>query len=322
MPRIISPTSLSRKGRPLRWIRGTRLPGGEPVHAPLQLVLRNPGLAEGEASIGYTTTNGTACGQTREEAVLSALLELAERDAFCVTWFNRLTLPLLDLATSEWLEEKVDRYFRHTRTSFRLVDLTCLNGAPTVMAVVRSEPGDLVAMSLGMSSGVDAEHAAFKALREAYQTRATTRRLRQEEPTWRPMADCHNVDDFWHHGLQYAFEETARQTRFLDASGEMHSFRSAPRLEGSSVTDHVHSLVHSLQALGVTVSVVDITSPDLRAQGLRVVKAVCPQMCQLGRGQRLRFLGGSRLYEGAWKIGLRPQPLRFEELNDQLEPFS
>ena len=37
-----------------------------------------------------------ACGATLEEAILSGLLELVERDAFLIAWYNRLSLPLVD----------------------------------------------------------------------------------------------------------------------------------------------------------------------------------------------------------------------------------
>ena len=79
----------------VRWSPAFRLPGGEPAYVPTQLVHL---LADShdDTPVGYATSSGMACGATLEEAILSGLLELVERDAFLLAWYDRLSLPLVD----------------------------------------------------------------------------------------------------------------------------------------------------------------------------------------------------------------------------------
>ena len=41
--------------------------------------------------------NGCAAGNTLEEAIVQGFLELVERDAYAIWWYNRLQRPELDL---------------------------------------------------------------------------------------------------------------------------------------------------------------------------------------------------------------------------------
>ena len=56
--------------------------------------------------------NGCAAGNTIEEAILQGFLELVERDAYAIWWYNRLGVPEIDL-------DKVgDSYVRDLRAEF------------------------------------------------------------------------------------------------------------------------------------------------------------------------------------------------------------
>ena len=43
-------------------------------------------------------SNGCAAGNTREEAIVQGFLELVERDAYAIWWYNRLRRPAVDLS--------------------------------------------------------------------------------------------------------------------------------------------------------------------------------------------------------------------------------
>src|SRR5699024_7715344 len=70
-------------------------------------------------------TNGCAAGATLEEAVLHAFLELVERDAVAIWWYNRIRRPELDLATFRDVEILMmrDALAKAGRT-LHLLDLT------------------------------------------------------------------------------------------------------------------------------------------------------------------------------------------------------
>src|SRR5436190_21246122 len=45
----------------------------------------------------HADSNGCAAGNTREEAIVQGFLELVERDAYAIWWYNRLRRPEVDL---------------------------------------------------------------------------------------------------------------------------------------------------------------------------------------------------------------------------------
>ena len=64
-----------------------------------------------------------------------------------------------------------------------------------------------------------------------------------------------------------------------------------------------------------------MTSPDVRAAGLRVVHVVVPELCPLDVVEGARFLGGRRMYHAAFEAGLVPRPLEPSDLNPDPHPF-
>jgi thiazole/oxazole-forming peptide maturase SagD family component len=48
----------------------------------------------------HADSNGCAAGNTLEEAIVQGFLELVERDAYAIWWYNRLQRPEVDLASS------------------------------------------------------------------------------------------------------------------------------------------------------------------------------------------------------------------------------
>jgi ribosomal protein S12 methylthiotransferase accessory factor len=71
----------------------------------------------------------------------------------------------------------------------------------------------------------------------------------------------------------------------------------------------------------VSAYAVDVTSPDVGGEGFHVVRVIAPELCQLDVIERARFLGGSRLYEAAYQVGLVPCPLTVADLNPDPHPF-
>ncbi len=308
---------------PVRWIRGFSLPDGSPAWLPLQLVClaRAGPAAPEEERIGYTTSSGAACAASLEEALLRGLLELVERDAFCLVWYNRLSLPLLDIGREPELVAHARRYFEPAGTRFGGVDLSSFLGVPTVLGVVRGVPPDAGPLGLGAASATTAAEAWRRALAEAFAVHAWVRsvRLSGAEPQYRPdFADIVTFDD---HLLFYSTYEHAALTEFLDAGSARVTIADVPPLEGAHALGWLETLCARLEEQGSCAYAVDITSPDIRRAGLHVVKVVAPELCPLDVAYEGRFLGGRRLYEAAFHVGLRAGPLEPDDVNPHPHPF-
>ena len=85
--------------------------------------------------------------------------------------------------------------------------------------------------------------------------------------------------------------------------------------------DPLAALCARVGAAGSSVYAVDVTSPDVAALGLVVTKVVAPELCALDVVHGARFLGGRRLYEAPFELGLRAAVLTESELNPDPHPF-
>jgi ribosomal protein S12 methylthiotransferase accessory factor len=303
------------------WAEGFAIPGGEPVYLPAQLVYmpwRRQGPAE--TRIGHATSSGLACAATVEEAVLTGLLELVERDAFMLVWHNRLSLPLLDWRGEAHLLRLDGRYFAPTRLSYSAVDLSAFLGVPTVLGVVHGIPGRLGALGVGAASAPTVAVAWRKALAEAFSVQRWVRDQAFEQPE-RLGGNAGAIRTFDDHTLYYAGEERARRAAFLDASSERRSTREIAPLEGGNVLELIEGVARRLAERGMAAYAVEVTSPDVRSGGLRVVRVVVPELCPLDVVEGARFLGGRRMYEAAFEAGLVPRRLEPADLNPDPHPF-
>jgi ribosomal protein S12 methylthiotransferase accessory factor len=299
---LFAPEQYARPGFPfvpftsvvrVRWVRGRRLADGADAWLPAQLVYL--GLPEGEPAIAYSTSNGLAAGPDREHALLAALLELVERDAFMLAWNARRSFPLLDWRRSAALRAYHDRYLAPAWAQLSTVDLSEVHDVPVVLAIVRGRPGALV---VGAGAAALVADAWQKAVTEAYAVRKAAR----ERVLSRPGPPT-EVLDFPDHIAFYAYDENADRAAFLDASRE----RRAP----VEVAPLAGDLAAHLAVRGIETYAVDVTSPDVREAGVAVIRAIAPRLLPLDVRHDARFLGGDRLRK------LCP----FAELNPDPHPF-
>lgn len=303
----------------VRWCPAFRLPGGGPAYVPTQLVHLLGDDAHDDTPVGYATSSGMACGATLEEAILSGLLELVERDAFLLAWYNRLSLPLVDWSGDAALARLDDEFFRPTGLRYAVVDLSAFLRVPTALGVVFDASGG-PAFAAGAASSVTMDVAVRKALREAFQTRAFARQLRADLPDW-SCDDPRKVVGFEDHVLYHAYPARPGMDDFLVASPRRVRVADVAPVPGDSVTANVRAIVARLARAGVDTFVVDTTPEDLRAAGLHAVTVVCPQLCRLDVPYDHRYFGAARLYDAAFAAGLADRPFTRDELNPEPHPF-
>ena len=307
--------------RAVGWIEGFSVPDGLPAYLPAQLVFMPWQRRAGEeVRVGHATSSGLACAATLEEAILTGLLELVERDAFMLAWHNRLSLPLLDWSADEEICSLDRRYFAPSGLAYSAVDLSVFLHVPTVLGVVHGPPGAVGALGVGAASAPRVADAWRKALAEAFSVRrwVTDRALEEPELVGGSATTIQTFDD---HTLYYADEERARLASFLDAADDRRAIADVAPLEGSNMLELVEAVCGRLAAHGTSAYAVDVTSPDVAAAGLSVVHVLAPELCQLDVVAGCRFLGGRRLYEAALEAGLVPRALGSDDLNPDPHPF-
>jgi ribosomal protein S12 methylthiotransferase accessory factor len=327
---LYHPRQYSQRGFPfvppdartvIGWVEGYSLTRDVPTLVPAGLVhLSYPWRRDECFDMG--PVSGYACGNTLEEAVLSAICEVIERDAFMVSWYNRLPVPAFELraAQSDALRETLDRYHA-TPARLHCTNITSDVGIPVACAVMVSRQPGWPAAVVATAAHLDPEQAIVRALHELAANHLYIRSY-FENPHGRRPQSPHEVVTPEDHGLFYC---APAQLPLLDLLVQPRwSVRPSdiiPCALSDDVKANVEYCLERLAALDLEVIVVDLTTPDVDSLGLKVVKVLIPGTQPLDFGTRWQHLGGRRLYETPVRMGYRRTPPQVDELNRLPHPF-
>lgn len=256
-------------------------------------------------------SNGNAAGSSLEDAVLQGLLELIERDAVALWWYNRLRLPAVDLDAfgDPWIAE-LRQVYRELGREVWALDLTADLGVPTIAALSRQVRGAAGAFGaperimFGFGAHVDPSLALRRALSEMNQLMPA---VLDFQPAGKHGWDHDSDAALW---LERA---TVAGEPYLLPDPAAEPLRPAQRpgsgrfTQTGDITADVRAIQSRLEATGLEVLVLNQTRPDV---GLPVVKVIVPGL----RHFWARFAPG-RLYDVPVRLGLRREPTRYEDLN-------
>ena len=146
---------------------------GEDVWVPACAVFY-PYYPDGDLQLFRFHTNGIASGNTIEEAILHALFEVIERDAWSIAEsFNRTNADVI-IDDGDSVPAKLLENFRNAGIEIRLKDLTTDVGVTTIGASsddVRTKDPEM--LDIGVGTHLNPEIAAIRALTEVAQSRTT-----------------------------------------------------------------------------------------------------------------------------------------------------
>jgi ribosomal protein S12 methylthiotransferase accessory factor len=220
-------------------------------------------------------SNGCAAGPTFASATLSALLELIERDAIAIWWYNHLHLPKLDLAAlgDPLILQLEDAFAAHGRLLY-VLDITTDLQVPACVAIAPKIDGS--EPCFGAAAELSCRRAAFKAISEAAQVCFWT--------------DTGNGSDELHGWVR---RTSVHHHPYLCAHGTKVA-PSGPAIPPSIALQHT---VDGLHALGLETFCLDITRPET---GLPVARVFVP-----GLRHFWARLGPGRLYDVPVRLGLQ-----------------
>jgi ribosomal protein S12 methylthiotransferase accessory factor len=290
---------------PVRWTQVTDMRGGGLAFAPAAFVWipyrYDP--ARGEAPIGQPISTGLACHGGPEEAMLSGLCEVVERDAFTLFWQARTSPPHIRVETLSDANYDLVRRFESTGDSVLLLNLTTDIGVTTVLSILRSPSSHRPAHVFAAATHVDPEAAVRKALEELAHTRRYSEQVLHLMPCPSPDNDFEEVSQQAHHLRLAADHQNIDRFAFVSSSEQRVDFQELPSLAGSCAAEDLSAAVAATAAVNLTPYVADLTSSDVRGLGFSVVRVLVPGVHPLFMGHLSRARGGSRLYEVPQKLG-------------------
>lgn len=309
----------------INWTWAYSLTRAKPVLVPASFVYLNYEASEGESLIGRNTSTGLAAAATLEEAILSGLNEVIERDTFAIRWLRRKMGSEIHI-DDETLNSEIRMRFltEHPSVDFRLYDITLDIPVPCVLGILRRplEFGPVVCVA--SVTRTSPHEAILKCAREIGQGIPYIRYLRDQLADWEPADDHSDVRTFDHHYTLYSKkpELIDRNLAFcLETTTHLHlsDFRdvSTDRPLGD-----IKKLIGMLAEIGHEVVALDITTPDVREVGLRVVRVLVPGLVPLHGNHGFPYLGVRRLYTVPEKLqwategwdpafGINPDPHPF-----------
>lgn len=300
----------------LGWVPARSLATGGVSLVPALAVYLNYRPRSREEHLFPITSNGLATGPTLLDAVLAATLEVLERDAFLVTWMNRLPCTSVDPQShpDPEVRELVSAFARR-RVDVRLFHLPTDHAATVFAAFGIGMPGgDGPAAVLGLGADLDPARAARRALLELAQVRRGLRQQLRWDDTRRRVDELaghpervRTMDD---HALLFASPETLAALSFLlDRPQEAMSWQSPV---GQDARDQLPFLLSDLSGRGHDVLYCDLSPPDMRGLGLWTARAIVPGFQPIHFGAAEARLGGTRLYRLPTDLKLRPGPEAFD----------
>ena len=247
-------------------------------------------------------SNGLAGGNCLEEAILQGFLELVERDAIALWWYNRARRPGVDLCGIDdpWVADILSLYERLHRDVWAL-DLTTDLGIPTYAALSslrRDTEQDII---FGFGAHLDARIALTRALTELNQMLPTVLQTREVRRR-RLLPEFTDAVRWWD-------EATVKGEPYLLPSPGVPP-RAIPTIrtaEAGDLRDDVLSCVERAHAVGCEALAYDLTRPDV---GFPVAKVIVP-----GLRHFWRRLGPGRLYDVPVRLGWVAGRRQEEELN-------
>jgi bacteriocin biosynthesis cyclodehydratase domain-containing protein len=230
-------------------------------------------------------SNGNAAGNCLEEAILQGFLELVERDAVALWWFNRLRRPGVDVAS--FGRPELTALFDLHRSLGReaaVLDLTTDLGIPAFAAVSAAPEGrDPL---FGFGAHFEAGIALARALTELNQFLPGRVHDRKRQILSGPVGESPYL---------------------APAPGGLRTSDDYPRSPQWDLRDQVLSCIELARSRRLEVLVLDQTRPEV---GLVAVKVVVPGLRPLWP----RFAPG-RLYDVPVAMGWLPRPKREDEMN-------
>lgn len=243
----------------LDWVRARSLTGGREVLFPSELVLRRPEAMRSGTRQAEST--GVAAAVSLDDAILSALLEVVERDAIALWWFGGEPAAALDP------EIAGDGSFRAFLRAIRggsarphwFLDITTDLGVPAVAAL--SSDADGTAVVGGFAAHFTAEQAARRAFLEMCQMELAQQLsvMRRHELGAESLGE---QDRVWIERLE---------TLNVAAFGQLSVKNEGSDAKRSSVDECSESIAASLENAGYSAYYSNLTRPPLGIPVARVV---------------------------------------------------
>jgi ribosomal protein S12 methylthiotransferase accessory factor len=253
-------------------------------------------------------SNGCAAGSVLEEAVLQGFLELVERDAVAIWWYNRLRKPAVTLESADdaYVTE-LKRHYRELRRELWVLDVTSELRVPAFAAISRRVDKPEEDIIYGFGAHLDPSVALVRALTELNQSLEAVPAATGPES----MRTYQGNDE----AVRWWRSVKASQAVYLlpDPAAAPRAMQDFEKTTSGDLYQDIQFCTGIAAARGIEILVLDQTRADV---GLPVVRVVAPGL----RHFWARY-GPGRLYDVPVSEGWLSRSLSEQELNPHVVQF-
>lgn len=241
-------------------------------------------------------SNGCASGNTLEEAIFYGMLELVERDAVGIWWYNRLKRPCVDLDQfNNILFNRTRDTFKAAGREFYVLDLTTDLEIPCYAAVSWKLDGSQI--FFGTGAHLNPALSIARAISELNQTM-----IRADTPT---NINLFSIPEIERSLVKWSITEKLEDHPYFIPS-EL-STKSYLYKESENFLIDIQTLLSIFQRHQMQVLVQDLSNPDIPFHTARVIIP--------GLRHFWARLAPGRLYETPVKLGWIKDPLKESSMN-------
>ncbi len=253
-----------------------------------------------EHSFCLDCSNGNSAGNTLEEAIMQGFLELVERDAVSLWWYNRYRVPGVDLDSfDEPYLRLLKGFLEGRKRNFWMLDITSDLGIPVFAALSQRLDGGQEQIMFGFGTHFDPRIAMLRAITEMNQMLVPV----LDDPPNGPPQVINEADT-----VRWLQEVTCENQPYLVPADEPAKTKSCYTMGWSDdLRDDVLFCQKLVEQRGMEMLVLDQTRSEI---AMPVVKVVVPGL----RHFWPRFAPG-RLYDVPVELGRLEKPRREDELN-------
>lgn len=317
------------------WVPARSLVTGETIFVPAQAVFLAYRPLHGEQRHFSPSSNGLAAGPTLPEAVLRAAYEVIERDAFLITWLNRLPCRRVDpYQHPDGDVVGLCRAYQRRQVEIMLYHLPTDQPCHVFMALARQIDSAATgpAIAVGLGADFSAPRAARQAILEAAQSRAALQRYVNQADVRQYVAALverpYLVAAGHDHALRYSSPAALPAFEFLltcsptsfDWEAQTQERLAAPATAGAA--HKLSRLAQHLAAQNRDIIYFNLTPPDTAALRLFTARAIIPGFQPIHFGANERRLAVERLYQLPPQLGLATSPTTPHSLNPNPHPLS
>jgi ribosomal protein S12 methylthiotransferase accessory factor len=244
-------------------------------------------------------SNGAACGPDKDFAIYRGLCEIAERDSYMNCFINNIPMNKINFKNDPEMSRFIRRITRYDLEVYCLI--TSLDSSVfTTACILLDRTGSGPAVCTGIGGSMSPQRAVKMAIYEALRRHVLARNLFYRSKP-KPMPPTSSVQWFlMKKQLIWSAPHMIKQAQTYLRGGyipfeQIVQERSKILSHLLTDKDKIGFLVEEFKKIGCEAIYVDVTTPEINAEGLSVVRVLVPEMVPLSRDGRYPYLGVRRL---------------------------